>query len=204
MIMENYIMLNGQKIDLTEAQVAEIERSFGVANVALAEIPVAETFKIGKYEFIVLEQFGDRTAVISKALLHENEKFGDNNNFIDSNIDKICAKFADEIENIIGNEKLIVHTVDLTSDDGLKCYGATERKMSLLTAEFYRRYVDTLDKHKVNKWWWLVTPYSTPKHDGDDWIKCVAPSGRIGSSRYDGNSGVRPFCILDSNIFVSK
>ena len=72
-------------------------------------------------------------------------------------------------------------------------------------AELYRRYVEILDKHKIKKWWWLATPFSTPKHDGASWVKCVAPSGCINISlyyAYDG--GVRPFCILKSNIFVSK
>ena len=208
--MENYIMFKGQKIELTEEQITQIERgvmreSCGcVPQINLAEIPAGETFKIGKYEFVVLEHCEDGTNVILKDLLKENEEFGDCNNFKDSNVDRICSEFAIEIGNIVGLDNLLVHTVDLTSDDGLKCYGTTNRRMSLLTTDLYRRWVEILDKHKLNKWWWLVTSYSTPKHDGDEWIKCVAPSGIIGNN--DGNDyrGVRPFCILKSDIFVSR
>ena len=200
----NYIVLNEQKIELTDAQVEEMRKSLGITSVKLSDIPVAETFKIGKHEFFVLKQRCDTTAVILKSLLHESENFGENNNYNGSNIDKICNDFAKEIGNIIGEENLVEYTVDLTSDDGLDDYGQIKRKMSLITCEQYRRYVRTLDKHKLDKWWWLATPFSTPTHEDDDWIKCVSPSGRINCDGRDISGGVRPFCILKSNIFVSK
>ena len=94
--------------------------------------------------------------------------------------------------------------MDLTSDDGLKDYGAVTRKVSLLTAEMYRSCVDVLDQHKPDCWWWLATPFSTPRHNETDWVKCVSPAGSIlyGGFSSDG-SGVRPFCILNSSILVS-
>ena len=204
--MENYIMFKGQKIELTEGQISQLQQVLEKADVKLSDVPVGETFKIGTYEFVVLEHCEGGTNVILKGLLKENEEFGDCNNFNDSNVDHICDEFATEISNIVGEDNLFLHTVDLTSDDGLKCYGTVERKMSLLTAELYRRFVEILDKHKLNKWWWLATPYSTPKHDDDDWVKCVSPSGYIDVRYYDydyGN-GVRPFCIFKSSIFESS
>ena len=202
--MKNYLMLNGQKIELTEKQISEMERIFGASKVKLEDVPVGETFKIGEYEFIVLEHSKETTAVILKDLLRNSEKFGENNNYQNSNVDLICNEIGIEIGNIIGLDNLIMHTVDLTSDDGLKCYGFCERQMSLISTEQYRRYVEILDKHKVDKWWWLATAYSTPKHENNIWIKCVAPSGIIFNYIYNGYYGVRPFCILKSNILVSK
>ncbi len=203
-------MFKGQKIELTDEQISQLEsvvwgESCGCnPQSKLADIPAGETFKIGKYEFIVLEHCEGGTNVILKDLLRESEEFGNCNNFNDSNVDHICSQFATEIGNIIGLENLLIHTVDLTSDDGLKCYGTVERRMSLLTTDLYRRWVEILDKHKLNKWWWLVTPYSTPKHDDDSWVKCVSPSGLILNNSYRFNGGVRPFCILKSDIFVSR
>lgn len=213
--MENYIMFKGQKIELTEEQISQMERASRAescgekspwmdAPYMLADIPAGETFKIGNYEFVVLEHCKGGTNVIFKDLLRESEEFGDCNNFKDSNADRICSEFATEIEKIIGPVNLLIHTVDLTSDDGLKCYGSVERRMSLLTTELYRRWVDILDKHKLNKWWWLATPFSTPKHDGDNWVKCVSPSGDISNNYCNDYYGVRPFCILKSEIFVSR
>lgn len=202
--MKNYICLNGQNIELSDAQVAEIQKSLGIGQVKLKDIPVGEPFKIGNYEFVVLEHSKETTAVIMRELLHKEKQFGKNNNFENSYIDEICRKFGCEIADIVGEKNLIEHTVDLTSDDGLKDYGKIRRKMSLLTANLYRRYVEVLDKHKIKAWWWLCTAYSTPSHEHTSWIKCVSPVGFINNNGYVNDNGVRPFCILNSNIFVSR
>lgn len=201
--MENYIKINNQKIMLTEAQVKEIQQSFGVG-VKLADVPVGETFKVGEYEFVVLEHSKETTAAILKELLFDEKQFGKNNNYNCSFVDVICGDFADKLAGVIGNAAIVEHTVDLTADDGLKDYGKIKRRVSLLTANLYRRYVEILDKHKIDAWWWLATAYSTPAHNATNWVNCVSPSGYINYDNYYRNRGVRPFCILKSNIFVSK
>ncbi|MGN0489423.1 MAG: hypothetical protein ACI4HO_09200 [Ruminococcus sp.] len=201
----NYINLNGKKINLTDEQVKEIQQSFGINSIKLADVQVGETFKISKYEFVVLYKSSVTAAVILKDLLFENEKFGSTNNYENSNVDKLCGDFADEIANIIGNENFVEHCVDLTSDDGLKDYGKIKRRVSLLTTSLYRKYVEILDNYKIDKWWWLATAFSTLKHEDDNLVKCVSPPGCIFSDCFNNsNLGVRPFCILNSNIFVSK
>lgn len=203
--MENYIKIRNQKIELSEEQVQKFLEGLETKNTKLSDIAVGDTFKIGKYEFIVLDRSRDTTAVIFKDLLYDSKPFGENNNYNDSNVDVLCHKFAEEIKGIIGEGNLVEHTVDLTSDDGLKDYGKIKRYMSLLTANAYRRYVEILDKYKIAKWWWLATAYSTPKHENATWVKCVSPLGDIyGNNSCSSNDGVRPFCILNSNIFVSK
>ena len=204
--MSDYIVIQGQKIELTQEMAEEIQKRICTPEnkLQLAEIAEGETFKIGDYEFIVLEQTGDTTAVILKELYDEETKFGENNNFSGSTVDGICAKFAGELTKLIGSDALIEHEVDLTADDGLKDYGTVNRRVSLLTAQQYRKHVYTLDKHKVNDWWWLATPFSTNAHGIEYAVKCVAPSGCVNYGHYYGDYGVRPFCILKSNIFVSK
>lgn len=201
--MENCFMFNGQTVPITEDQVKEIARILGVKKTKLADVKVGNTFKVGDYEFIVLEQSGDTTAVILKNLLYDNKQFGKNNNYAKSYIDDICNDFAAKVAKIIGKKNLVEHTVDLTSDDGLKDYGKITRSVSLLTTELYRRYVYILDQYKINKWWWLATSYSTPTHTDSSWVKCVTPSGGVGNFSCNGINGVRPFCIFDSSIFVS-
>ena len=201
--MKNYISINGQKTELTEEQVQQIRASFRLS-VKLADIPVGVVVKIGDYELIVLEQSGDTTALICKDFI-ETCTFGDSNNYDGSKVDKLCNEFATKLAKIIGEDNVIQHTVDLTADDGLKDYGSVKRYASLLTADLYRRYVYTLDKFKPDAWWWLATPYSTPTHERTAWAKCVSPSGIINGGNYIcSDRGVRPFCILNSNIFVSK
>lgn len=204
--MKNYIHVHSsnENIELTNEQAKAIKQLLSIEKTKLVDVAVGGIVKIGKYEFIVLEHSNDTTAVILKDLLFESKEFGKDNNYKASYIDDLCGDFADEISEIIGKDNLIEHTVDLTSDDGLKDYGKIRRSMSILTTDLYRRYVEILDKYKVKKWWWLATAFSTPKHDPDNWVKCVSPSGCIFNYNFNGSGGVRPFCILNSNIFVSK
>ena len=202
--MKNYISINNQKVELTDEQVEKIKTALDMSSKRLSDIAVGDVCRIGTHEFVVLEKSGDTTAVIRKALLKDNVRFGDNNNFEYSKADEICRDFAKELASIVGEDNLVLHTVDLTSDDGLKDYGKVIRQASLLTANLYRRYVELLDKHKLDKYWWLATPFSTKAHDNDAWVKCVSPSGYVDDNYYGSDSyGVRPFCILKSHIFVS-
>lgn len=202
--MKNYICVNDKKIELTQEQVEQIAAAYGQKDVQLADVAVSDTVKIGNHEMVVLEHSGYTTALIRKDLLPDRQ-FGKNNNYAGSYVDEVCNEFAKEIGAAVGEENLVLHTVDLTTDDGLKDYGKVQRLASLLTCDQYRRYVEILDEHKPDAWWWLATAYSTEKHDNDRWVKCVSPSGiidRVSYGRID--FGVRPFCILKSNIFVSK
>ena len=231
--MQNYIQILGQRIELTDEQVEEIRKGIADDKVTLGSIPEGETCKIGEYEFIVLNHNTDSTEILLKGLLREEEKFGTNNNFDGSDADKLCDTFyeviADAISNehkseasaapqitsdfnseicgiagIVGKDAFEEHVVDLTSDDGLKDYGEVRRKMSLLTTEQYRQYVDILDEYKPDKWWWLATPHSTDRHENSSWVKCVSPFGFMNADYCNNVNGVRPFCILQSNIYVSK
>lgn len=202
--MKNYICINNQKVELTQEQTEQIRASFGLSAAQLKDLVPGDTFKIGNHEFIVLEHCGEDTAVIRKDLLPEKMSFGSNNNYNESDVAQCCRSFAAEISDIIGAENVLIHTVDLTSDDGLKDYGIVESRASLLTADRYRRYVEILDKFPIKAYWWLATAYSTPRHDDEAWVKCVSPSGRIYNGGFNNGRGVRPFCIFKSSIFVSK
>ena len=118
-------------------------------------------------------------------------------------MDKKCQQFAQELAEIVGWENIVLHKVDLTTDDGLKDYGVVERRASLITADMYREFVEILDTVNPKCWWWLATAHSTKRHGNDAWVKCVSPSGYFGSYCYYV-IGVRPFCILKSTIFVSE
>ena len=204
--MSNYISINNQQIHLTDEQVEKIRSCFSlpVSNAKLADVPVGSFAKIGDHEMIVLEQLGTTTLLLRKDLLRESQEFGSNNNYDGSYVDAICQEFAKEIAAVVGEDNILLHDVDLTSDDGLKDYGVIRRKASLLTTEQARRYVEILDRYKLDAWWWLATPWSTPTHGDSYWVKCVSPSGSFDCSHCHFGFGVRPFCILKSNIFVSQ
>ena len=110
-----------------------------------------------------------------------------------------------KLSELIGEENICTTKTDLTTLDGLKTYADMESKVSLPTLDFYRENVAVFDKYKVNDWWWLATPESAQPHSEPNWILCVAPSGYVDIINYYINYfGVRPFCIFNSNIFVSK
>ena len=200
--MKNYICINGKKAKLTEEQLRAL--NIGIKEKKLADIAVGETFKVGKHELIVLEHDNGNTAVLRKDILCKMAFGKSNNDYRKSDVKSYLEKFAKEMTAIIGEENLVKHKVDLTSDDGLKDYGEIEELVSLLTAEKYRKYVNIIDKYKLDYWWWLLTPHSTDTHGNSNWVKCVSPRGVIDHDIYYGdNIGVRPFCIFKSNIFVS-
>lgn len=201
--MNNYIVINGQRIELTQEQVERIIAANAVTKRELSTFAEGDVVKIGSHEMVVLEHAGAATVLICKDLIANDEEFGENNNYNGSNVDAICNRFGDDLISTVGEENVLRLAVDLTSDDGLKDYGSVTRLAALLTADQYRRYVHILDKHKLDAWWWLATPHSTPTHENASWVKCVSPSGYIYYGNFFSSNGVRPFCILKSNIFVS-
>jgi len=198
--MENYIVINGVTYDLVKREETEVGQGRKLATVA-----VGDTCMLGSHEMIVLDhQDAGVTLLLRKDAL-EKMRFGENNNYDGSGADRVCNEFAEEIAEIVGEDNVVLHEVDLTADDGLKDYGKVSRKASLRTANMQRKYVEILDKYRLDDWEWLATAFSTHTHDPDNWVKCVSPAGDIDDSgcRYC-NDAVRPFCILKSDIFVSN
>lgn len=200
--MKNYICINGKKKELTKEQL----RQLGIVKEPTATIsPDGKTAKIGDYEFIVLKRNEDTVELLLKDITERRTFDRDSNNFAKSEIREELNKFADKLIALVGKDNVVEHTVDLTTMDGLKDYGACDCLVSLLTFDKARENIELLDEFKLDCYWWLATALSTPKHDIQYSVVCVSPGGGIGGRNYgDGNFGVRPFCILKSNIFVSE
>lgn len=202
--MKHTLNLFGKSVELDEKQMEELQKLLGIEPVRLSEVADGEAFTVAGREFIALENRGGETVALLKGFCKTSTEFGKNNCYEGSYVDDVCNDFLTEISESIGSENIHEFELDLTSDDGLKDYGVIKRRAALLTTEMYRRYVDILDKHMPEDWWWLATPHSTAKHGNDSWIKCVSPSGLIyGRNCCNRGCGVRPFCIFDSSIFVS-
>ncbi len=203
--MKNYLKLNGKKIELTPEQVKEMEESFGANKTELKNISVGDTFKVGEFEFIVLEHDGENTSIILKDFWKSSKFDSDSNDYRESDIRKDLNKnFYKELCALVGSGNIIKHTVDLTADDGLKDYESCEDNISLLTCDMYRRYIYILKKYNPKKWWWLATAYSTKSNGYEFAVRAVYNGGALDYLNCFCNDGVRPFCILKSNIFVSK
>lgn len=198
--MENYLMLHGQKIELTEEQIEKIRLSHGFCQTPF-RVNEGEVFKIGDIELIRFPEINGGVPVVAKDSI-ARMKFGESNNLKESTeLQKGLDGFLKKITNVIGEENVLSFETDLLSLDGGDKYGKMTSKVSLPTLDFYRSNRKIFDKHKLDKYYWLATPDS----NDNSLVLCVAPSGGISCyNNYYYDSGVRPFCILKSNIFVSE
>ena len=176
--------------------------------IKLATLNPGETLKIGEHDFIVLEQNValNQTMVISKGFMAEDEKFdNDCRDYNKSSLKKLIeSDIQPIIEKEIGTENIVEHEVDLTSVDMQNEFGKCKCKVRPITFDEARKYNDLLVNKDLDDWWWTCTPLSTIERGYKYSITVVSSSGCINCSSCDNYVGVRPFCILKSNIFVSK
>ena len=193
-----------------------------------------ETFMIGKHEFIVLEQNYETTNVISKNLMAENVRFdGDTRDYNKSALKKyIDEKIKPIILENVGAGNLVEHSVPLTSVDNQNEFNDCICEVRPITFDEAREYNDLLVNEDLTDYYWTITPWSTaerglkyaiviavsythltlptitPWSTAERGLKyaivIVSPSGLIYYYSCYNLLGVRPFCILKSNIFVSK
>ena len=193
-------------LDMARELVKKLEEEEKQSKVQLSTLNPGEIFKIGEYDFMVLEQCEERTAVISKGFMAENVKFDeDSKNYKESNLKNVIENLIQPaIEVEVGSKNLIEHEVDLTSVDMQDEFGGFKCKVRPITFDEARLYNNLLVNKNLNDWWWTCTPWSTEDREWKYSITVVAPAGIVCHNRCYYGNGVRPFCILKSNIFVSK
>ena len=174
--------------------------------VPLSALFPGETFKIGERDFIVLEHTDNGTKVISKGLFKESVVFDENTrDYNKSSIKNIIeTEIQPWIEKKVGAENLVAHKVHLTSVDMQEEFEPWKGCVRLLTFEESREYNDFLVKEDLGDWWWTMTPWSTEKRGWKYSLAVVSPSGFFSNYYCDFSFGVRPVCILKSNIFESE
>lgn len=183
-----------------------LEEKERTGKVQLSTLNPGETFKIGEHDFIVLEQKQEQTIVISKGFMAEDKKFDNNSrDYNKSSLKKLIeSDIQPIIENAVGEDNIVEHDVDLTSVDMQNEFGTCRCKVRPITFDEARKYNDLLVNKELNDWWWTCTPWSTEERGWKYSIAVVSSSGDIIYFYCNFNRGVRPFCILKSNIFVSK
>lgn len=193
-------------LDMARELVKKLEEEEKQSKVQLSALNPGDVFKIGEHDFIVLMQCREETAVISKGFMAENVKFDeDSRNYKESNLKKVIENLIQPVIEVeVGSKNLIEHEVDLTSVDMQDEFGGFKCKVRPITFDEARLYNNLLVNKNLNGWWWTCTPWSTEDRGWKYSIAVVAPAGDVSSRSYNGGDGVRPFCILKSNIFVSK
>lgn len=158
--------------------------------------------KLGEREYIVLGHGSETTAVIAKDFVKQMT-FGDSGDYETSDVRKFCnGEFLNELAAAIGMDNIVAHTVSLVADDGTGKGKTCKDKVSILTAENYRRYREFLPGY--GDWWWTATRVSYDDKLGySRRVRFVDFSGVLGWYDCGCCHGVRPFCILNSSILVS-
>jgi hypothetical protein len=174
-----------------------------ISKVQLSDLEPGEIFTAGEKRFIVLNHFGDTTTII-EADTREDTVFDDDNpNWISSSLrNHLNINVLKEYEEMFGAENIVETETDLTTVDGLKNYGTCDDKIRLLTFGEYRTYQGLFKREE--KWEWTCTPWTIAERGYTYSVCVVSPMGVIDYRDCYCYSAVRPFCILKSNIFVSK
>lgn len=183
-------------LDMARELVKQLEEAEKLTKVQLSKLKPGEVFKIGEHDFIVLEQKNGATKVIFKGFMEENIAFDENTrDYSESNLKEV-------IESDI--QPIIEHIVDLTSVDMQHEFKLCTCKVRPITFDEARQYNGLLVNKELGDGWWTCTPWSTAERGWTYAIAVVYPTGDLSNHSYDVFNGVRPVCILKSNIFVSR
>lgn len=92
----------------------------------------------------------------------------------------------------------------LVTVDGQEVFGKLLTKVRPVTFDEGRKYNELLVNKELPDWYWTCTSWSTAERGWAYSVAVVSPSGGINYYSCISSYGVRPLCILKSNIFVSK
>lgn len=193
-------------LEVARELVRQLEGAERKNKVELSTLAPGDVFEIGKNDFIVLEQMSFETKVISKDFMAENIVYDeDSRDYNESNLKKVIEdKIQPIIESEVGENNLVEHTVELTSVDMQHEFDDCKCKVRPITFDEARKYNNLLPNKELDDWWWTCTPWSTAERGWDYSMAVVSSAGYVGYYGCNSIGGVRPVCILKSNIFVSK
>lgn len=199
-------MNNSEILKKAKELVELLEKQEKSCKVRLSELNSGDIFQTtGKRKYKVLEQYTEHTKIISLGFVKENVKFDDDTtDYNKSSLKKLCdTEILKDFEKEFGEENIETDIVDLITVDGQKI-GETECKVRPLTFDEARKYTDITPNPCLNDWYWTLSPWSTEERGWRKNLAVVSPSGVVDVNGCYDSRGVRPVCILKSNIFVSK
>lgn len=193
-------------LKLAKELVAAIEEEGQKNKVMLKDIPAGGKFETGIGRFIVLEQKADCTVVITEGLYRKNEEFDDDcTDYKKSSLRELCdGEILNEFVAEFGEDNICENESGLVTVDGQEVFGKLLTKVRPVTFDEGRKYNELLVNKDLPDWYWTCTSWSTAERDRPYSVAVVSPFGFISCNGYYYGIGVRPLCILKSNIFVSR
>lgn len=197
-------MCNMNKIlEKAKELVAMLEEKEIKDKVELSTVAPGGVIELGEDEFVVLDHNEGGTLVISKDLMAEDVKFGNNTDFNGSNVQRVLYEdILPKIEGAVGKDNILSQTVKLTTVDNQNVYEDVTGKIRLLTFGEVRKYNLLIVNEDLGDYWWLMTPW-TSKDRWEHPVAVVSPGGYVSDRGFYFIVGVRPVLYLKSNIFVS-
>ncbi|MBQ4269925.1 MAG: hypothetical protein IJB97_09805 [Clostridia bacterium] len=164
-------------------------------------IEVKAQFTIGGIAWTVIQTAESWVKCIASEIIEERAFDAQNrNDFASSDLrDYLNGEFLQKMIGAGAPEEMFEHfNIDLTADDGLKTYGGDRVRIGLITCDEYRLLRENIPH--VDGWWWTATADSPI----NPYVRCVRSVGALyNDNAYYGFRGVRPLCVLKSEILVS-
>ena len=161
-----------------------------------------QEFTMGGIAWTVIQTGTDWVKCIASDCVEERAfDEGNKNNFAVSSLRAyLNGEFLRRLIQAGAPEEMFMNfSIDLTTDDGLNNYGGDCVRIGLITCDEYRLLRGNIPA-LPDRWWWTATPDSPV----NSFVRSVCSDGTLG---YDfacyGNYGVRPICVLKSEILVS-
>lgn len=194
--------ITGNDISELFDRVKALEKKLGVIHVPKG-LKIGDGFELADVNWKILDITDAGYMCIGDSL--GNKKFDENSSdWGKSSLRSyLHTEFYKKVSKEIGEDNIVAFKRDLLSLDGQEEYGETDDFVSLLTVDEYRKYRKFIPNY--GKWWWLITPWSTPCNNYESTVTVVSPSGCV-HYHYCCYSigGVRPVCIFSSSIFESE
>ena len=199
-------MSNSEILKKAKELVELLEKQEESGKVKLSELNPGDIFQTtGKRKYKVLEQYTEHTKIISLGFVKENVKFDNNtSNYEKSSLRKLCdTEILKDFEEEFGEENIETDVADLITVDGQEI-GEVKCKVRPLTFDEARKYTELMPNKELNDYYWTCSAWSTEERGWKYAITVVSPSGVFNCNCCSFSCGVRPVCILKSNLSVSK
>ena len=194
-----------KRIEKLEEKLIEIQKEISELKKKIRKTPdIGEVIEIAGIKWKILDKTVDGYFAITESLFNDSMEFDSkSNNWANSDLRKyLNTEFVEKIEEELGNDSLVEFERDLLSLDGQTEYETCMDKVSMLSVDEYRKYRKYLPN--MDKWWWLISPWSTPCNGYEKQVTVVSPSGGFSYNGCNCVNGVRPVCIFSSSIFESE
>ena len=199
-------MNNNEILKKAKELVELLEKQKKTCRVRLSELNPGDIFQTtGKRKYKVLEQCTEYTRIISLGFVKEIVKFDDDTtDYNKSSLKKLCdTEILKDFEEEFGEENIETDISDLITVDGQKI-GVVKCKVRPLTFDEARKYTELMPNDELDDSYWICSAWSTVERGWKYALAVVSPSGYFDCYNCGNSGGVRPVCILKSNLFVSK